>query len=185
MRGRIALIAFGLAFIGAIVALMAWAQARSGGAPGQFAIKARLGEVRVSPEPAPDFTLELFQDGTLTLSSLRGSVVMIDFWASWCPPCRQEAALLEAVYREYRPKGVEFVGVDVWDDPQEARAFIRKFGITYPNGIDGSGKIAIDYGVTGIPEKMFVDREGTLVQRFVGPMNESTLKEVLDGLLSQ
>ncbi|MBI2873282.1 MAG: TlpA family protein disulfide reductase [Chloroflexi bacterium] len=169
----------------ALIVLFAWALNRTGGQPGGLAIKNVLGEIKVEQQPAPDFTLTTFDGQELRLADLRGKVVMIDFWASWCPPCRQEAPLLAQVYQEYRGRGVEFVGVDIWDDERDAREFIRRYGVTYPNGLDSKGTIAINYGVTGVPEKYFLDREGFLAKRFVGPMNSTKLHSILDDLLAR
>src|SRR3990172_3277574 len=88
----------------------------------------------VSSGPAPDFTLTTFDGGTLRLADLRGQVVMVDFWASWCVPCQQEARTLESLWREYRDQGVMFVGVDYLDPESDARAFLAQYQITYPNG---------------------------------------------------
>ncbi len=108
---------------------------------------------------------------------------MVDFWASWCPPCREEAPGLAQVYSEYKGTGVEFVGIDIWDTEQDAKRFISRYGIAYPNGLDAKGRIAIDYGVTGIPEKYFIDRSGVLVKKYVGPMTATQLRQILEGLL--
>jgi cytochrome c biogenesis protein CcmG/thiol:disulfide interchange protein DsbE len=108
---------------------------------------------------------------------------MIDFWSSWCPPCRAEASSLSKVYGDYKKKGVEFVGVAIWDTPDAARELLNAAGSKYPAGLDEKGVIAIDYGVTGIPEKYFLDRDGQIVRKFVGPMSESALRNLLDELL--
>ncbi len=81
--------------------------------------------------------------------------MVVDFWASWCVPCRQEAPLLEATWRAYRDQGVVFVGVNFQDEERAARRFLDEFGITFPNGPDPGSRIAIDYGVYGIPELFF------------------------------
>jgi cytochrome c biogenesis protein CcmG/thiol:disulfide interchange protein DsbE len=157
---------------------------RSGGRPGGLGINSRFGEVLIKEKPARDFTLQLFEGRTLALSELRGQVVMVDFWASWCPPCRKEAPELARVYREYQGSGVEFLGVDIWDSEEGAKEFIARYGISYPNGLDARGKIAIDYGVTGIPEKYFISQDGVLLKKFIGPMSEDQLKGVLEELLA-
>jgi cytochrome c biogenesis protein CcmG/thiol:disulfide interchange protein DsbE len=167
----------------AVIGLLAWGVSQSGGRPGGLAINTELGEVKIQQEAARPFDLELFAGGTLTLDQLDGKIVMVDFWASWCPPCRQEAPALAQVYREYQAKGVEFVGIDIWDRAEDAIKYVDRYGITYPNGLDDKGTIAIDYGVRGIPEKFFIDRNGVLVQKFVGPMDEAELKQVLDEML--
>jgi cytochrome c biogenesis protein CcmG/thiol:disulfide interchange protein DsbE len=167
-----------------LVALLAWATVNSGGWPGGLGINSTFGEVPIEEKPARDFTLQLFDGRALALSELRGKVVMVDFWASWCPPCRKEAPELARVYREYQGSEVEFLGVDIWDSEEGAKEFIARYSIPYPNGLDAKGKIAIDYGVTGIPEKYFISKEGFLLKKFIGPMNEDKLKGVLEELLA-
>ncbi|MBI4233796.1 MAG: TlpA family protein disulfide reductase [Chloroflexi bacterium] len=171
--------------LAALLALLGWGLGRAGGRPGGGAIFQSLGEVAVKGGPARDFTLSTFGGGALRLGDLRGKVVVIDFWASWCPPCREEAPGLAQVSGEYQKRGVEFVGIAIWDKEKDALGFIRRFSILYPNGLDAQGKIAVDYGVTGIPEKYFVDRSGNLVRKFVGPMTPEKLRSILDELLSQ
>jgi cytochrome c biogenesis protein CcmG/thiol:disulfide interchange protein DsbE len=127
--------------------------------------------------------LKLLDGEALAADDLKGKLIMMDFWASWCPPCRQEAPVLAKVYQEYRSRGVEFVGIAIWDDEGEARKYVQRYGITYPNGLDERGLIAIDYGVTGIPEKYFITPEGQVVRKFIGPMEADRLRQVLDGLL--
>jgi cytochrome c biogenesis protein CcmG/thiol:disulfide interchange protein DsbE len=90
----------------------------------------------LSEGPAPDFTLSLFDGGQITLGDLRGQVVVLNVWASWCPPCRDEAPVLERAWRAYRDRGVTFVGVDYMDTEPAALAYIAEFDITYPNGPD-------------------------------------------------
>jgi cytochrome c biogenesis protein CcmG/thiol:disulfide interchange protein DsbE len=120
----------------------------------------------------------------VSLSELRGKVVMLDFWSSWCPPCRQEAPALARVYREYEGRNVEFVGVAIWDDPGDVARYAKEFDLPYPNVLDEKGQIAINYGVAGIPEKFFIDAGGTLIRKFVGPMRPDDLRATLDQLLT-
>ncbi|MEE8419040.1 MAG: TlpA disulfide reductase family protein [Dehalococcoidales bacterium] len=140
------------------------------------------GAARVN-RPASDFTLSLFSGGEITLSSLRGNPVVINFWASWCQPCREEALGLEKTWQLYRDRGVTFIGVDIQDKEEDALAFIEEFGITYPNGPDPNGRITIDYGVGGIPITFFIDREGIIVSRWVGAVSEKILMESIEELL--
>jgi cytochrome c biogenesis protein CcmG/thiol:disulfide interchange protein DsbE len=169
----------------AIIGLLAWGVSQSGGRLGGLAINTELGEVQVQQGEARPFNLELFSGEALTLEQMEGKIVMVDFWASWCPPCRQEAPVLAQVYSEYRGKGVQFVGIDIWDRAEDAIKYVDRYRVTYPNGLDQKGTIAIDYGVRGIPEKYFIDRKGMLVKKFVGPMDEAKLKQVLDDMLKE
>lgn len=142
-------------------------------------------EARVIPspllaKPAPGFTVPRFDGGTISLQELRGKVVFLNFWASWCPPCREEARLLEEAWQRYKDRGVVFLGVNIQDREVDARAFLREFGVTYPNGIDHGSKIAVDYGVYGLPETFFIDREGNITYKHIGAIGWETLAAKLD-----
>jgi len=139
-------------------------------------------------QQAPSFTLKLFNGGTIKLEELRGKVVLVNFWASWCPPCREEAPTLEATWQRYKDEGVVFLGVNIQDKENDARAFIEEFGITYLNGRDPSRRVAVDYGVWGIPETFFLDREGRITFKQVGAVEWGTitakLGDALQGIVS-
>jgi cytochrome c biogenesis protein CcmG/thiol:disulfide interchange protein DsbE len=167
-----------------LLTLLVWAQIQAGGKPANIAINSLFGESEGSQDPARDFELELFSGEALRPSDLRGKVVMLDFWSSWCPPCRAEVPVLAATYREFRERGVEFVGIAIWDEEGQVRDFLRLHGIDYPNGLDVRGAIAIDYGIRGIPEKFFLDRQGRVVRKFVGPVDREKLAQVLTELLA-
>lgn len=130
--------------------------------------------------PAPDFTLPLLVDdpalgpaGTeVSLSDLRGSPVVVNFWASWCGPCEDEAPILEEVWSGYRDKGVVVLGVDTQDLSDEARAFIRETGTTYPSVRDGTDATQDAYQVTGVPETLVVDAEGDIALRIIGQLTD-------------
>jgi cytochrome c biogenesis protein CcmG/thiol:disulfide interchange protein DsbE len=114
--------------------------------------------------PAPAFSLRrLDTSGTLALASLRGKPVVLNFWASWCVPCKGEAKMLEDAWQRYRSEGVVFVGIDWHDVKSDARRFLDHHGVTYPTVLDGSGSITDRYGVVGVPETYFIDRRGRLV----------------------
>jgi len=139
-------------------------------------------------KPAPSFTLPLFDGGTLRLQDLRGKVVFLNFWASWCPPCRAEARTLEAAWRAYKEREVVFVGVNIQDREPDARAFLQEFSITYPNGVDRGSRISIDYGLWGVPETFIIDRSGRITYKHIGLLGLGTitarLDEALQGVVS-
>ncbi len=168
-----------------VLGILVWASLQTGGTPGGMGVNTEFGVVEIDAEPAQDFSLKLLKGGEVTLSNLRGQVVLVDFWASWCTPCRQEAPVLEEVYQEYAELDVAFVGVNIWDLPGNAANYVDDFGITYPSGVDANGAIAIDYGVRGIPEKFFIGRDGVVRQKFVGPMRPEILRQTLDQLLAE
>jgi cytochrome c biogenesis protein CcmG, thiol:disulfide interchange protein DsbE len=114
--------------------------------------------------PAPTFSLgRVNGPGTLDLVSLRGKPVVVNFWASWCVPCKGEAQMLERASRQYRKQGVVFVGIDWHDLKSDARRFLSRHGVTYPTVLDRTGTIADRYGVAAVPETYFIDRRGRLV----------------------
>lgn len=154
-------VAIGLVVL--LIALLAWSLATEEG--GDLAAAAARGE---RPR-APDFTLErLDRDGELALSSLRGKAVVLNVWASWCIPCKEEAPYLEQVWRRHRARGLVVVGLDAKDFRRDARAFVERFGLTFPIVYDGPGDTLGRLGVTGFPETFVLDREGRVVDVIVG-----------------
>jgi len=158
----------------ALVTLLAYGLLNKGGEGGAGVL--RLGR------DAPDFTLNLFEGGTFTLSEKGGKPVVVNIWASWCPSCREEAPVLEEGWRQFKDRGVIFVDVDWQDNREDALKFIEEFNITYPNGPDESN-IYFDYGATGVPESFFINREGKIVLKFVGPMKPEQLSAFVEELL--
>lgn len=138
--------------------------------------------------PAPSFTLPRFDGGEIALDHFKGKVVFLNFWASWCPPCRAEARMLEAAWRQYRDQDVVFIGANIQDEQPAARAFLEEFGITYPNVIDRGSRIAIAYGVWGLPETFIIDRQGRITYKHVGALGWTTvtakIEEALRGVVS-
>ena len=120
----------------------------------------------------PDFELRLLDGGTLTDEDLEGSPVVMNFWASWCIPCREEAELLQKTYEDYSDEGVVFLGVNIKDSTVDAAAFVEEYGMTYPVVSDQDEDLARALGVQGIPETFFFDDEGALVGSATGPQQE-------------
>ncbi len=184
--GRRTLIIIGVGLpILAFLAVLAWASFSSDGAPDSIAVNESIAEVQQKRRVAPNFNLQSLDGSALSLADLHGKVVMLDFWASWCQPCRDEAPVLAQIYGEYRERGVEFVGINLWDNTGDAELFLQQQGHEYPKGIDSEGKIAISYGVRGIPEKFFISRDGSIARKFTGPMNPALLRQILDALLTE
>ncbi len=117
----------------------------------------------------PRFALPMLGGGTLSNDDLAGQAVVLNFWASWCAPCREEAPLLEELSREYAERGVRFVGVNVQDNEAGARDFQRQFGVTYPIVLDPRDDLAGPLGVVGLPQTFFIDAEGRFLQQEAGP----------------
>jgi cytochrome c biogenesis protein CcmG, thiol:disulfide interchange protein DsbE len=130
------------------------------------------GDALAKGSDAPDFTLErLDEEGELTLSSLRGKAIVLNFWASWCIPCKEEAPVLEALWRENRERGLVVLGLDAKDFRRDALDFAERFELTFPLVFDGPGDTVSPYGVTGFPETFVIDREGKVVDVLVGAVD--------------
>jgi cytochrome c biogenesis protein CcmG/thiol:disulfide interchange protein DsbE len=161
-----------LGVIALLIGLLAWRLADRDAARGVAAAV----EQGKAP-PAPDFTIEeLDGTGKLRLSSFAGKVVVINFWASWCLPCRDEAPHLQSAWERWGDRGVVVLGVNAQDFISDAREFVEEFGLTYPNGHDGPGTTLGSFGVTGFPETWFASPDGRLVgERIQGPVTTEDL----------
>ncbi len=141
-----------------------------------------LGLVRAQEGPvgvgsvAPDFALTTFEGDEIALADLRGHVVVVNFWASWCKPCEQEAAELEQAWQNYQDQGVVFLGVNYVDTDPEARAYMEKFDISYPSGPDVRTKISQAFRILGVPETYVIDADGEIRSVKKGPY--SSLGEI-------
>ena len=146
------------------------------------------GEVK-SPligRPAARFTLTTFAGTPLSLESLRGRVVVVNFWASWCvPACYEEAPVLQQAWRDYEGRGLTLVGINIQDKDEEARKFMEQFGFTFPNAMDIGGKVAVDYGVYGVPETFFIDKKGRIRERKVGAVTDEAFRGHVERLLAE
>lgn len=125
--------------------------------------------------PAPAFSLTTLSGQTFDLGSLRGRPVVLNFWASWCLPCRDEAPLLTAAAADHQAEGLQVLGVVYEDSAENARAFMARYGQTYPGLLDPDGRTALDYGVFGIPETFFIGRGGLIVSKQTGPLDAASL----------
>lgn len=180
---RIAVVVFALLFL-ALLAYGVLSEAPDGTIDESLA--------RGEPAAAPGFDLPVLQrgdpgagssdtvtraasDGGVSLDELRGAPVVLNFWASWCDPCRAEAEALEGEWREARGRGTLFVGVNMQDLTDDAREFMDEFGNTYLNVRDESNRVALDWGVTGLPETFFLSAEGQVVAHAIGAISREQL----------
>jgi cytochrome c biogenesis protein CcmG/thiol:disulfide interchange protein DsbE len=154
--------------------------------------RTQQGTVQVG-DTIPEFTLSFF-DGyqyqgksEVKLSELKGKIIVVNFWASWCKPCEQEAAEMEAAWRSYEPAGqVVFIGADYVDTEPEARGYLKKFAITYPNGPDLGTRISQMFRIQGVPETYFIDQTGKLVYAQIGPFSsEAEIHAIIDPLIKK
>ena len=184
-RRRLALFCLAMAPVAALVGLLAWAAVQSGGNPGGLGVNSAPGEEPASGRRAPDFAVTTLDGGRVyDNEALHGEYALIDFWSSWCPPCRAEAPDLAAVYEEYEDAPVEFLGVAIWDQTRDVLAHVERYRVSYPNAMDADGDMVVAFGVRGIPEKYILDREGKIVRKLTGPVSRERLREILDELLA-
>jgi len=135
-------------------------------------------------EAVPQFTLDAFDGQAIDLAAHQGEVVILNFFASWCIPCRQEAADLEEAWQAYRDRDVQFFGIAYKDARSKAQAFLDEFGVTYPSAFDAGNKVARTYGVTGVPETFIIDPQGRLVRHILGAVTTAELSREIDDLLT-
>jgi cytochrome c biogenesis protein CcmG/thiol:disulfide interchange protein DsbE len=150
-----------------------------------YAVAAGPSEPPQVGNPVPDFQFTALDGSTMNLGAHDGEVVVVNFFASWCNPCRQEAAALEETWRAYQDQGVQFYGIAYKDADSKAQAFLDEFGVSYPSTVDTGNRSARDYGVTGVPETFVVGRDGLLVHHFLGPITQAQLSREIERALTQ
>ncbi len=167
-----------------------WRLWRNDGAPSEWRLGQDNGESAVplsqrplSGQPAPTFALELLDGSDVTLSELRGHVVVVNFWGTWCSTCEEQLPLLQTVWSEYREREVVFIGISFRSEEDQVRETAARFGLTYPLGLDQEGRFSADYGITGVPETFVVDAEGRVAYVHVGPVSAGRLRRELERLL--
>lgn len=131
-------------------------------------------------QPAPEFVLESFSGDEVRLSDFRGKTLLVNFWASWCHPCREEAPALERTYMSLSGNQVEFIGINIMDDRKSAEEYIKSFGGTFVNVYDPENRIHLDYGVGGVPETFFVNPEGIITGKHRGPLTEKMIMSYIE-----
>ena len=170
-RTRLLLQGLAVAVVASMIGLLAWQLATKEAGAG-LAKAVKRGETPAAP------ALELPKlegEGTISLADYRGKAVVLNFWASWCEPCKDEAPMLEEAWKANRDKDVVVLGVNAQDFTSFARDFVEKYGITYPNARDGAGDTRDRWGLTGFPETWWIDRQGRLVAYSGGPFTQEEL----------
>lgn len=145
--------------------------------------QAEVGKAVPLSGAAQDFTVTTLDGQTLRLSDLRGKTVVLNIWASWCVPCREEAGELNRSYELYKARNVAFVGIAFNDDVEPMRQFVSQYRVPYPVAQDTEGRISIGYGITGVPETYLIDPQGHLVKKWVGPVTAKQLNALITPLV--
>ena len=174
---------FGVAVVAGLLLTLGVAlgeQARS--EPGVNAL-ARSGSI--DPRPAPDFELADLDGDPVSMSALRGRVVVLNFFASWCVPCKLEAPVLEGFWSASDPGRVAVLGIGLWDEHEAASEFAQTYGVSFPLALDPDGAVGVEYGIAGIPETLVVDHLGVLRARWVGPLSAATLTDLTREVLRE
>ncbi|MDX6438620.1 MAG: cytochrome c biosis protein CcmG, thiol:disulfide interchange protein DsbE [Gaiellaceae bacterium] len=166
-RSRLGAQVVAVAVVAALLGLLAWKLAQ-----GESEVTSKLSHGGTPPAPA--WTLDrLDGKGQLAIDSLRGKTVVLNFWASWCGPCRDEMPLLQQGSKRWQGKNIVFVGINAKDVRGDARKFLARYSVTYPNVYDGKGSTIGRYGVTGFPETYFIDKTGKVRYRIAGPVRDA------------
>jgi cytochrome c biogenesis protein CcmG, thiol:disulfide interchange protein DsbE len=135
--------------------------------------------------PAPDFTLADLSDTPVRLSDLRGQVVLVNLWATWCPPCRAEMPMIQAAYEQYRAQGFTVLAVNLREDPRVVAAYMEQGGLTFPALLDRDGAVSNAYQSQVLPSSFFIDRAGVVRAVYRGPMARSVIAGTVEQLLSE
>lgn len=136
-------------------------------------------------KPAPIFTLETFNDKIINLETLKGKAVVLNFWSSWCIPCKNETSAINRANARYNNDEIVFIGVNIWDDRENALNFLRSYPPNYKNGFDPSNEIHVNFGIQGVPETFFIDKDGNIANRFQGELNDNIINYFSQQLLNQ
>ena len=144
---------------------------------------------------APNFTVSMWNAAsastgasasgqqTVQLKSYIGHPLVVNFWASWCEPCAEEQPVINVAWQKYQAQGIQFIGVAFNDTPADGQAYLHQQGVTYPAGAPTSDTVAVDYSVTGPPETVFLNRQGIVVDKITGPIDDGTLDREIQAIL--
>ena len=152
------------------------------GVMGTTTATSRSGEELVGKK-APSFVAPKVGGQLVSLENYKNKPLVLNFWASWCPPCRDETPGMERIWRKYEDQGVVILGINVQDGEKEAERYISEFGVTFSNALDLDGSITVDYGVTGLPVTFFIDNDSVVTGRWVGSISEDRLDNWVSNLI--
>lgn len=152
---------------------------------GPAASSASAPAVKEMSTPLPDLGGPTLQGSSVARADYAGKVMVVNFWATWCGPCRREQPALQQLSTEFADRGVYFLGVNYRDDPAAARAYLKQFGVTYPSIEDRAGALAGDFGFVGLPDTYVVDRTGRIRYWGFGAMDEAELRTLLTKVLAE
>ena len=146
-----------------------------------------LGVIRLAGYSPPDFTLPTLDGSSIALSDLKGKVVLINFWATWCSPCKEEMPSLERLYRHFKYEKFALLAVDIMEHPEEVKRFAREYNLSFPILLDRTGDISTKYAANAIPTTYIIDKEGKAVGKAIGPRKwdgdhaKDLIRELLEG----
>ena len=172
-----------LIFLSIFIFIIIWSTISTGGKHGQPGLNEYFSETNLRIDPYTKFEITTISEEIISSNNIGGEYLMIDFWASWCPPCIKEGPVLSEAYEKWSKKGINFVGVSLWDSEKNVLLFKDRFSINYPLALDTNGEIAINFGVRALPEKIFINNKGEILKKIIGPVNESQLNEILEELI--
>ena len=175
LRGRLAILAAGAALL-AVVAAIAIALAREPADGGAAVGGEAVGRAAAVALPTLD------GDGEARLADWAGRPLFVYFWASWCAPCERETPLIERLWEEYEPRGYAFVGINIHDREADARAFARRYGLTFPALVDADGDVYFEFGIDGVPQAFFLDSGLRVAHRHAGELDEEALRAMLEDI---
>ena len=155
----------------------------TGGQQGRPGLNEVSGEVSLNFNKQKPIEGKDIYGNKLTKQLVDEKILIIDFWASWCPPCIQEAKVLSDSHKYWKDKGVRFIGVALWDNNISVKNFVEKYDIKYDVTLDKNGKHAINYGVKALPEKFFINKEGEILKKYIGPIDDESLDKIITEIL--
>ena len=171
-----------LTILSIFIFILVWSTISTGGQHGQPGLNEFFSEGNLRIDPHTKFEITTLSGETFSSTNINGEYLMIDFWASWCPPCIKEAPVLSKSYEQWSKKGINFIGVAIWDSENNILSFRDRFSIKYPLALDNNGQAAINFGVRALPEKFFIDKNGKILKKIIGPVSEKQLNKILDEL---